>query len=637
MYNNKKKFLGFAYTDLDKKDTIVPHMPFYHKARKNTKKVKEYALSSVSEKSMHEIIFGGKAPSGYWIDHENSEGLDNRRENLRLATYGANGHNRTKLEGTTSEYFGVYLKRGKWSAQITFERKTYRLGTYTLAEDAAKIRDVYAVHFYKDIAQLNMKDGKYFLSKEEVEDILKNGIPEIYKIKMKETGLPKNIRREGDKFAYVKTYDNVKYRIMYDTLEEAEEGLRELIEEKEQEKRKLREEIENSIVRNKDGIAVLYGHNRNGEIDAEWRVDDEVWKKFIHNSWSKTVPAVYGHGYVNEIVDLLHIHIWTTFRGPVPEGMTVDHVNSKDPTDVRLSNLRLADMSLQQHNKESHKKSLSRYKGISISRGMFLLRFKDVDYGRYYYEEDAIIAYNKIVTDEYGANAKLNPVPNTRTCAADYFSNMSIEFLESLVTVQDIQEVFYMTPHWGIKCNDVNGTNFKKYQSLAIKMRLDDIKNNVQKEKLPDFTVEFIQSIKTVRGMRVLFKDRPDWKKRHNIAPNHIFLHNLEQHRLLALQSKREELENIPVNNNFKPLVSKMKDDEQVVLGTETDINNIQLPYVPPIAITPMKEVQLALENRSSTNVSAGVPSIMNSKIDDNYFIEKPPDGKRAILKIIKK
>ena len=183
MFNKKREFTAFAYTNLDDRALVEPHMPFYMQVQRTNRKDLRYAVSSLTGMKMHDVIIGEKAPPGYQNDHENWNGLDNRRENLRTVTCGVNGHNKTKLEGASSEYFGVCLTEGRWMAQIKFERKNYNLGRYDNAEEAAKVHDIYAVHFYKDEARLNIKDGEYFLCAQEIKDIYENGIPEKYKLK----------------------------------------------------------------------------------------------------------------------------------------------------------------------------------------------------------------------------------------------------------------------------------------------------------------------------------------------------------------------------------------------------------------------------------------------------------------------
>lgn len=64
-------------------------------------------------------------------DHKNLNKLDNRRENVRLATQQQNCVNVDKKRHTQSPYKGICREsRVKWVAQITIDRKPHRLGLF---------------------------------------------------------------------------------------------------------------------------------------------------------------------------------------------------------------------------------------------------------------------------------------------------------------------------------------------------------------------------------------------------------------------------------------------------------------------------------------------------------------------------
>jgi hypothetical protein len=72
------------------------------------------------------------------LDHKNRDSLDDRIENLRLATSSQNGANRVKQSNNTSGFKGVswdwYNRR--WRAQISVEKKRINLGNYDTPEEA---------------------------------------------------------------------------------------------------------------------------------------------------------------------------------------------------------------------------------------------------------------------------------------------------------------------------------------------------------------------------------------------------------------------------------------------------------------------------------------------------------------------
>lgn len=88
----------------------------------------------------------GTIPLGLVIDHINGNGLDNRLENLRLATKRQNAHNmRARRGGTTSSsHVGVYWNKryGKWEARIYVNHKNRYLGRFENEDDAGRAYQV---------------------------------------------------------------------------------------------------------------------------------------------------------------------------------------------------------------------------------------------------------------------------------------------------------------------------------------------------------------------------------------------------------------------------------------------------------------------------------------------------------------
>lgn len=96
--------------------------------------------------------------SGKVIDHINRNGLDNRKENLRLCTYSQNGMNTEKREWwkSSSRYKGVSrLPDGKWQSQIACNKIKIPLGIYTDEMDAARAYDFAAVEHFGEFPSLN--------------------------------------------------------------------------------------------------------------------------------------------------------------------------------------------------------------------------------------------------------------------------------------------------------------------------------------------------------------------------------------------------------------------------------------------------------------------------------------------------
>jgi muconolactone delta-isomerase len=72
------------------------------------------------------------------VDHINGDTLDNRLENLRLATTAQNAQNKTR--SGRSRHVGVYYNqaKGKWQAQIQMNGHKRNLGRFDSEEEAAQ-------------------------------------------------------------------------------------------------------------------------------------------------------------------------------------------------------------------------------------------------------------------------------------------------------------------------------------------------------------------------------------------------------------------------------------------------------------------------------------------------------------------
>lgn len=72
------------------------------------------------------------------VDHRNGRTADNRWANLREATDMEQAQNRKMRTDNTSGHQGVSpTGRGRWSAQITFNKKRKHIGTFDTIDEAA--------------------------------------------------------------------------------------------------------------------------------------------------------------------------------------------------------------------------------------------------------------------------------------------------------------------------------------------------------------------------------------------------------------------------------------------------------------------------------------------------------------------
>jgi hypothetical protein len=120
----------------------------------------KYAASSINGRVvlMHRLI--SNAPEGMEVDHINGDGLDNRKDNLRICTSKQNHYNHKLLANNKSGYNGVSKTPfNTWHTCISVNNKTVHLGTYKNKEDAALAYNMAAKEYYGEFARLNKIGG----------------------------------------------------------------------------------------------------------------------------------------------------------------------------------------------------------------------------------------------------------------------------------------------------------------------------------------------------------------------------------------------------------------------------------------------------------------------------------------------
>jgi hypothetical protein len=131
-----------------------------------TKSGKLYAYRPVRKESgqystvlMHRIIMG--ALPRQLVDHEDGNGLNNQRGNLRVCTTSQNNANKAALKHS-SQYKGVSWSKAKkkWQAYIKISGKSKFLGYFVDEAVAAKKYDEAAIATFGEFARPNFGRDK---------------------------------------------------------------------------------------------------------------------------------------------------------------------------------------------------------------------------------------------------------------------------------------------------------------------------------------------------------------------------------------------------------------------------------------------------------------------------------------------
>jgi AP2 domain len=142
-------------------------LKFKWHAHVDSKNEKVYAARSYYRKkgkekqpsSMHRFLLGELNPK-ILIDHEDGDGLNNQKHNLRRSTPQLNQANKNIQRDNISGYKGVTWDKvaKKWTASIGVDMKKLWIGRFSDKEIAAKAYDKAAIKHFGIFAVLNFKE-----------------------------------------------------------------------------------------------------------------------------------------------------------------------------------------------------------------------------------------------------------------------------------------------------------------------------------------------------------------------------------------------------------------------------------------------------------------------------------------------
>jgi hypothetical protein len=119
-----------------------------------------YAVRQVTEGGRPRLLYMHReilqAPQSLEVDHRSGDGLDNQRENLRLARRAQNARNQ-RLRPHSSQFKGVSWARetGRWHAAIMVDYRRIYLGSYLTEEEAAVAYDLASRELHGEYGRRN--------------------------------------------------------------------------------------------------------------------------------------------------------------------------------------------------------------------------------------------------------------------------------------------------------------------------------------------------------------------------------------------------------------------------------------------------------------------------------------------------
>lgn len=119
-----------------------------------------YAVRRCSNKviRIHRILLD--CPENNMVDHINGNGLDNRKENLRICNKSQNNGNSKLRVDNTSGFKGVFYHKStkKWTSQIKINGKRKYLGLFT---DKLEAKEAYEKEAKKHLSEFYSEGIKY--------------------------------------------------------------------------------------------------------------------------------------------------------------------------------------------------------------------------------------------------------------------------------------------------------------------------------------------------------------------------------------------------------------------------------------------------------------------------------------------
>ena len=121
---------------------------------------KTFYATNVKSPMMHRVVLsrvlGRELTSKDIVDHIDGNGINNCRDNLRLASITESNSNRSRLKNNASGYKGVHWskKSKKWQAVICANKKVTHLGYFDKPEEAYEVYCKAATELHGEFARI---------------------------------------------------------------------------------------------------------------------------------------------------------------------------------------------------------------------------------------------------------------------------------------------------------------------------------------------------------------------------------------------------------------------------------------------------------------------------------------------------
>ena len=142
------------FVSVDKEDFGILDDGWYAKQNDNI----FYCAKSIGRytQRLHRVIMGLERNDDRVIDHIDGNGMNNKKQNLRICSQQENGLNRKKYETNISGYKGVGYHKvmGKWQARIQYKNKRIRIGYFETPEKAYEAYKKKATELFGEFARL---------------------------------------------------------------------------------------------------------------------------------------------------------------------------------------------------------------------------------------------------------------------------------------------------------------------------------------------------------------------------------------------------------------------------------------------------------------------------------------------------